>query len=158
MAIVSATDRISPGTSSGSPDSSSTTHASSSPRCNAQAKRKAPDVVRIGSTAATGPPCRAACPAAATMRSSSIPARVAERSYAGRSRTMGYTRYVTQTKQRTRPDVLEEVVAWRREQLERGGYEAELADQIARSDADLHQAVRLLKQGCTPEIAAQILL
>ena len=71
---------------------------------------------------------------------------------------MGYTRCVTPTKQRTRPDVLEEVVAWRREQLERGGYEAELADQIARSDADLHQAVRLLKQGCTPEIAAQILL
>jgi len=71
---------------------------------------------------------------------------------------MGYTRGVTQTKQRTRPDVLEEVVGWRREQLERAGYETEVAEQIARSDADLHLAVRLLKQGCPAETAAQILL
>jgi hypothetical protein len=71
---------------------------------------------------------------------------------------MGYTRGVTQTKQRTRPDVLEEVVAWRREQLERAGYETEVAEQIARSDADLHLAVRLLTQGCPAETAAQILL
>ena len=71
---------------------------------------------------------------------------------------MGYTRYVTQTKQRTRPDVLEEVVAWRREQLERGGTRPRSPSQIARSDADLHLAVRLLKQGCPPETAAQILL
>ncbi len=65
---------------------------------------------------------------------------------------------MTQTKQRTRPDVLEEVVSWRREQLERSGYETEIADQIARSEADLHQAIKLLQQGCPAETAAQILL
>ena len=71
---------------------------------------------------------------------------------------MGYTRGVTQTKQRTRPDVLEEVVAWRREQLERAGYETEVTEQIARSNTDLHLAVRLLTQDCPAKTAAQILL
>jgi hypothetical protein len=65
---------------------------------------------------------------------------------------------VTPTKQRTRPDVHEEVLAWRREQLERAGYPTELAEQIAHSDADLHVAERLLEQGCTAELAAAILV
>jgi hypothetical protein len=65
---------------------------------------------------------------------------------------------VTPTKQRTRPDVHEEVLAWRREQLERAGYPTELAEKVAASDADLHVAERLIEQGCTPELAAAILV
>jgi hypothetical protein len=65
---------------------------------------------------------------------------------------------VTPTKQRTRPDVHEEVLAWRREQLERAGYPTELAQKVAQSDADLHVAERLIEQGCTPELAAAILV
>ena len=76
-------------------------------------------------------------------------------STAALSATLGL---VTQTKQRTQPDALESVIAWRRESLERAGYDSELADQIAQSDADLHRAIQMLKQGCAPELAAQILL
>jgi hypothetical protein len=48
------------------------------------------------------------------------------------------------------------VRAWR---LERGGYEQPLASELAeRSDIDLHLAVDLLRRGCAPELAAQILL
>jgi hypothetical protein len=65
---------------------------------------------------------------------------------------------VTQTKNRARPEMLEEVLTWRREQLERGGYDRDLAEQLAQSDADLHLAVRLVKRGCSPELAARILL
>jgi hypothetical protein len=64
---------------------------------------------------------------------------------------------VTQTKPQRQRDALESVVAWRRESLERAGYPAALADDIASSDADLHQAIDLLRAGCTPELAAQIL-
>jgi hypothetical protein len=70
---------------------------------------------------------------------------------------LSYIAGVTPTKQRTRPDVQEEVLAWRLSQLERAGYPAETAEQIARSEADLHVALRLLAQGCTPELAAAIL-
>lgn len=52
---------------------------------------------------------------------------------------------------------MDEVRAWRRETLARAGYPDELAGEIAESDADLHQAVELLAQGCSPELAAQIL-
>jgi hypothetical protein len=38
------------------------------------------------------------------------------------------------------------------------GYPVDLADRLAESDADLHSAVGLLEQGCTPETAVQILL
>jgi hypothetical protein len=65
---------------------------------------------------------------------------------------------VTPTKQRTRPDIAVEVLAWRREQLERAGYPSELAEQISLSDADLRFAERLLQQGCAPELAAAILV
>jgi hypothetical protein len=65
---------------------------------------------------------------------------------------------VTPTKQRPRPDVLDSVVAWRRETLERAGFPAELAEQIALSDADLHRAEQMVRSGCAPELAAQILL
>jgi hypothetical protein len=65
---------------------------------------------------------------------------------------------VTPTKQRVRPDILQEVLIWRREQLERAGYTPELAADLAQSDADLHTAMGLLQQGCSPQLAAQILL
>jgi hypothetical protein len=51
------------------------------------------------------------------------------------------------------------VEAWRAEALERAGYPAELAAELAtRSDVDLHRAAELLAKGCSPELAASILL
>ena len=38
------------------------------------------------------------------------------------------------------------------------GYPVDVAERIADSDADLHEAVELVEQGCVPDIAAQILL
>ncbi|HEX4519576.1 MAG TPA: hypothetical protein VH063_08370 [Gaiellaceae bacterium] len=38
------------------------------------------------------------------------------------------------------------------------GYPAELAKQIANSEADLHHAVELITAGCSHETAAEILL
>ena len=50
------------------------------------------------------------------------------------------------------------VQGWRLHVLIEAGYPIQLAERIADSDADLHEAVELVEQGCTPEIAAQILL
>ena len=51
------------------------------------------------------------------------------------------------------------VVGWRAERLERAGYEPALAAELAgRPDVDLHLAIRLLEQGCAPELAGRILL
>jgi hypothetical protein len=50
------------------------------------------------------------------------------------------------------------VVEWRRETLERAGLDAERAEKIAASDADLHEAVRLIEQGCAPDLLERILL
>jgi hypothetical protein len=48
---------------------------------------------------------------------------------------------------------------WRVEMLERAGYGADEAAQIAgRHDVDLHHAMGLLEQGCPPDIALRILL
>jgi len=48
---------------------------------------------------------------------------------------------------------------WRASELERAGYPADLAAELAtRSDIDLHRAADLLERGCTPELAASILL
>jgi hypothetical protein len=38
------------------------------------------------------------------------------------------------------------------------GYPLSLAEKLAHSEADLHQAVKLVLQGCTHETAAEILL
>jgi hypothetical protein len=38
------------------------------------------------------------------------------------------------------------------------GYPLSLAEKVAHSDADLHHAVDLLRQGCSPETAAEILI
>lgn len=50
------------------------------------------------------------------------------------------------------------VQGWRLHVLVEAGYPIDLADVIAESDADLHAAVELVEQGCSPETAAQILL
>ena len=54
---------------------------------------------------------------------------------------------------------LEQVEAWRLGELLRAGYPRELAEEISRRhDIDLHMAVDLVVGGCTPELAARILL
>jgi hypothetical protein len=54
---------------------------------------------------------------------------------------------------------IERIEQWRAEELERAGYEPRAAATIAaRHDIDLHRAGDLLKQGCPPELALQILL
>jgi hypothetical protein len=53
----------------------------------------------------------------------------------------------------------ERVLRWRFQELARAGYEAEAAATIAaRGDVDLHRATELLRQGCPPDVALQILL
>jgi hypothetical protein len=53
----------------------------------------------------------------------------------------------------------ERIERWRAEELERAGYEASAAALLAtRGDVDLHFATDLLRNGCAPELALQILL
>ena len=54
---------------------------------------------------------------------------------------------------------LDRVEQWRLFTLERAGYDAESAAVLAASpEVDLHRAVSLVEQGCTVELALQILL
>ena len=51
------------------------------------------------------------------------------------------------------------VERWRAEELERAGYSAGAASDIAfRADIDLHLAVQLVVRGCSEELALKILL
>ena len=51
------------------------------------------------------------------------------------------------------------IEGWRMEALERAGYDRRSAAVLAcRKDVDLHQAMSLLKNGCSPELALRILL
>ena len=50
------------------------------------------------------------------------------------------------------------VEGWRLHVLMEAGYPLPLAERLAGSEADLHIAVELLRQGCAPETAAEILL
>ena len=53
----------------------------------------------------------------------------------------------------------ERIERWRYEALLRAGYEPSSARRIAeRPEIDLHHAVELLERGCSPELAAAILL
>ena len=53
----------------------------------------------------------------------------------------------------------ERVESWRREELERAGYDGAAARKLAeRRDVDLHFAVGLLRNGCPRETAVKILL
>jgi hypothetical protein len=63
----------------------------------------------------------------------------------------------------TAPELLVEterakVESWRLHILIEAGYPLPLAERVAGSNADLHRAVELIGQGCSPEIAAEILL
>jgi hypothetical protein len=56
-------------------------------------------------------------------------------------------------------DENELIEAWRAEALERAGYPAQPAAELAaRQDIDLHQAMDLLGAGCSVELALRILL
>lgn len=53
----------------------------------------------------------------------------------------------------------DQVVEWRKEELQRAGYSAHSAELLAeRLDVDLHRAIELLKSGCPEETALRILL
>jgi hypothetical protein len=53
----------------------------------------------------------------------------------------------------------ERIERWRAEELQRAGFEPSAAALLAsRSDVDLHYAIDLLRNGCAPELALQILL
>ena len=52
----------------------------------------------------------------------------------------------------------ERVQRWRVEELERAGYDTQSATELAgRNDVDLHRAVALVENGCSIELALQIL-
>jgi hypothetical protein len=54
---------------------------------------------------------------------------------------------------------LTQVERWRIAELERAGYEPHAAKALgSRLDVDLHRAVDLVRRGCAPELALQILL
>jgi hypothetical protein len=50
------------------------------------------------------------------------------------------------------------VESWRLHVLMEAGYPLSLAERLAASEVDLHRAVDLLGQGCSPATAAEILL
>jgi len=52
----------------------------------------------------------------------------------------------------------EKVESWRLHVLIEAGYPLPLAEKLAHSEADLHQAVELVRSGCKHELAAEILL
>jgi hypothetical protein len=52
----------------------------------------------------------------------------------------------------------EKVASWRLHVLIEAGYPLPLAERMAYSEADLHMAVELVRQGCAPKTAAEILL
>ena len=52
----------------------------------------------------------------------------------------------------------ERVLVWRFEELERAGYDAASANELAElTDVDLHLAMELLRAGCPPGTALRIL-
>ena len=60
------------------------------------------------------------------------------------------------TFQETEQEIVER---WRAQELERAGFPEDKANELAmRTDVDLHAAINLIRRGCTPELAAQILL
>ena len=63
------------------------------------------------------------------------------------------------TTQAERDRTKELVIAWRRHELRRAGYDPKQASQLApRFDVDLHRAVDLVREGCAPTLAMRILL
>jgi hypothetical protein len=58
----------------------------------------------------------------------------------------------------TQQDQAAQVEAWRLHVLLRAGYPLRVAERLAKSQADLHTAVNILHRGCTPHMAARILV
>lgn len=56
------------------------------------------------------------------------------------------------------PNEREKVAGWRLHVLIEAGYPLPLAERLAHSEADLHAAVELVRKGCEPKTAAEILL
>ena len=52
----------------------------------------------------------------------------------------------------------DKVAGWRLHVLIEAGYPLPLAEKLAQSEADLHTAVELVRKGCEPLTAAEILL
>ena len=46
---------------------------------------------------------------------------------------------------------------WRRQRLERAGFEPGLALRLAAGTADLHALIGLVERGCPPHLAARIM-
>ncbi len=66
---------------------------------------------------------------------------------------------MTATELKTPETEQERIESWRAGELERAGYEAAASRLLAaRGDVDLHYAIDLLRAGCDPELALQILL
>jgi hypothetical protein len=55
-------------------------------------------------------------------------------------------------------DERSKVETWRLHVLMEAGYPVPLAERLAHSGADLHQAVALVEAGCTPKLAVEILV
>jgi hypothetical protein len=55
-------------------------------------------------------------------------------------------------------DERSKVESWRLHILIEAGYPLSLAERLAVSEADLHVACEMLRSGCKPETAAEILL
>ena len=56
------------------------------------------------------------------------------------------------------PNEREKVAGWRLHVLIEAGDPLQLAERLAHSEADLHAAVELVRKGCEPKTAAEILL
>ncbi|MBM3679638.1 MAG: hypothetical protein FJW96_17455 [Actinobacteria bacterium] len=52
----------------------------------------------------------------------------------------------------------EKVVCWRLEVLRAAGFPELAAEVLAEAPVDLHEAVSLIRRGCSPELAVRILL
>jgi hypothetical protein len=57
-----------------------------------------------------------------------------------------------------REDEQAKVESWRLHVLIEAGFPLPLAERLAASEADLHTCADLLRQGCAPSVAADILL
>jgi hypothetical protein len=57
-----------------------------------------------------------------------------------------------------RDDEQSKVESWRLHVLIEAGFPLHLAERLAVSDADLHSCVKLVRQGCSPVTATEILL
>jgi hypothetical protein len=65
---------------------------------------------------------------------------------------------MSETETIERPSERAKVESWRLHVLIEAGYPLPLAERVAVSECDLHHAVELVKQGCEPSVAAEILL